>query len=109
MAVSTRALRAHQAVGLTATRSSSAQKVVPLATTRSNGRTTIASAGSVFLGASVKAPVGFSVARASTRALRLETRAAGIADFTAGSIDGKSVKLSKYEGKVCLVVNVASA
>ena len=100
MAVSMRALRAHRTVGVTATRSS-AQKVAPLATARSSGRTTIASAGSVFLGASVKAPSGLSVARvANTRALRLETRAAGIADFTADSIDGKPVKLSTYVGKV---------
>ena len=31
-----------------------------------------------------------------------------IYDFTMDNIDGKAVKLSKYEGKVLLVVNVAS-
>jgi len=29
-------------------------------------------------------------------------------DFTVKDIDGQSVSLSKYAGKVCLVVNVAS-
>jgi hypothetical protein len=29
-------------------------------------------------------------------------------EFTVKDIDGKDVKLSKYAGKVCLVVNVAS-
>jgi len=104
-----RALRAHQAVGRTTTRSNtSAQKIVPLATPRSNARTAaIASVGSGFHGASLSAST--AATRVQTRALRLETRAASLGDFTADSIDGKPVKLSQYEGKVCLVVNVASA
>jgi hypothetical protein len=48
-------------------------------------------------------------ASASARALSVQVTAAGMGDFTADSIDGKATPLSTYVGKVCLVVNVASA
>ena len=37
-----------------------------------------------------------------------EEHMASLHDFTMESITGESVDLSSYEGKVCLVVNVAS-
>lgn len=32
----------------------------------------------------------------------------GFYDFTVKDIDGKDVKLDKYKGQVCLIVNMAS-
>ena len=43
-----------------------------------------------------------------TRSRAEEKKVAPALDFTMKDIDGKDVKLSKYQGKVLLVVNVAS-
>ena len=60
-------------------------------------------------GRSVARPVA-RCGRAGGRSARgVRCAAASIADFSADSIDGNPVELKKYLGKVCLVVNVASA
>jgi cytochrome oxidase Cu insertion factor (SCO1/SenC/PrrC family) len=51
----------------------------------------------------------FSRSAVSTTTTRARvTTMANLGDFTMDNIDGKPTKLSTYQGKVCLVVNVAS-
>ena len=45
---------------------------------------------------------------ASFRSLKKENSMASMHDFEMNSITGESVALSDYEGRVCLIVNVAS-
>jgi glutathione peroxidase len=55
---------------------------------------------------------GFLVLLAATTGARAEEKGAkkvpAVLDFTMTSLDGKPVELSKYQGKVVLIVNVAS-
>ena len=53
-------------------------------------------------------PMVLLVAAAALAALPISTAAGSIYEFTMKDIDGKDVPLKKFEGKVLLVVNVAS-
>lgn len=63
---------------------------------------------SSFLFAAVALAAGTLAVTHTSEAAMDEKKPASVLDFSVKDIDGKSVKLNKYKGKVLLVVNVAS-